>query len=309
MTEGWLDQVIGGDGCEAEIERSFLDSQLPPWREALMAGLVTFSPDAIEPCLEAFAEVECGDLDLQPAACDALFTGEQAPGASCVHDIECAGGTFCDTLDTCPGRCAAPHGEGERCEATSNCVRGLICGPDELCQTIGRLGEPCEQARDCSDGLHCQGAHSETEGECVPFATRFALGLDEPCSLQGTLCVAPLSCVLLGVDGGQERYGCVEPVEADASCLLGEPDPCPDDRYCSAAISAASVEGVCVPRPGTGGACTAHFPAVPCAEGLSCLRGLCLEKRALGELCQFDGECYSFRCVEARCVEPGSCRP
>jgi len=310
FTPVWLASRIGGEGCGAELERSFVDSQLPQWREALAAGQVTFEAAQIEPCLAAFRAAPCGDLDLQPAACDALFDGHQALGASCVHDIECQDGLFCDTAGACPGVCASPRDEGEACEATSGCRRGLTCSAEQRCEVIGRLGDPCRTVQECSDGLHCQGGYQEdVDGECVPFADRFSGALDEPCSLRDALCAEPLSCVLTGFEVGQELYACRAPVDGEEACLVGEPNLCPATRYCSADLRSDNVEGFCIPRPGSGGACDTHFPAVPCADGLSCVRSICLARRRLDEGCQFDAECYSFHCEGGRCVEPGSCRP
>jgi hypothetical protein len=178
-------------------------------------------------------------------------------GASCVDNFGCRSGFVC------AGEACAPLAtEGAGCSADSSCAEGLYC-QDSFCVARKREGQKCSAAPDevdaalrgaqCNDGLVCQGAGLDSQGNallgsCVKPSGEGGSCKEAPPDVQTYLsgCLYGLTCVsgrcVLPPSSG--------PCAADGSCRA-------DQAYCSS-------NGECVALLPDGAAC--QIPP-ECASG------------------------------------------
>ncbi len=122
-------------------------------------GLVDFSEDNLERCLDA---IEAAGCDAWPAVaneppCSEVVVGKVEVGGSCFDDDECVSGR-------CSGTCQATVAEGADCT-------GADCGPDlycdgSICQPRKAAGQVCTSFDEClsEDCVLVAGA---TESTCA----------------------------------------------------------------------------------------------------------------------------------------------
>jgi hypothetical protein len=213
-------------------------------------GLIVIDDANAHACLDSIERASCVDdghfRDKVPA-CGAVFRGTKhfadpcfqglecdsgtceppvhmcAPGACCagtcgpIRDLPaagapcssrgCAAGSYCDST----GTCAALHGAGQPCTASTQCAFELVCAgaTNGTCQPPPRAGDPClpvGTASSCSTtGLSCDG----TDGRCKDLSGAYG-----SCG-NGLHCASDLACELtvcrpLPVDGETctEEFGC-----------------------------------------------------------------------------------------------------
>lgn len=300
--------VGSAEQCAAEWEKRIRQSSFDSMIDAVDDGRVTYDGRQAEACLDAWENVECVELHLDPEACSTVFTGSVPRGGECVIDQECEGDSICSFDDSCPGACTSRLAAGEVCDGNDDrCAEGLVCSEaTDRCARPGAEGDPCGGGVEaqCAGALYCQGEDdaTDTPGECVPQEEVFAGAEGESCSFDdGALCGPGLSCVFEGEGDG---FVCRRPNE-DGSCRLGFPAQCAVGEYCEGIdVAGGVVDGTCAPLPGAN---------EPCAQGLFCATGhVCREAecRALrenGQTCQANLECYSGYCVDGGCAPSVAC--
>jgi hypothetical protein len=162
----------------------------------------TFAPD--QTCAPAATAGEScvGALCVPGHYCDGdICRPLVGPGDSCLSDVQCDAGLYCDTrVDECATRAQI----GQPCTWYSGCVEGATC-------TIGR----CDDGFDCFADEDCSGACDDDGSACVD-ATDCGTGT---CSVSGATCFDDSDCSMIGV----------EVCEFPAQCL---PTTCKGSRRC-----------------------------------------------------------------------------
>lgn len=238
--------------------------------EACDSALVGFSNLTDEPCA-AGAHCE-GSVCVADLAAGAACWGQSVH--ACGPDAACV----CADPDVCEGdadySCGTPRAVGEACNMAFDCADGLYCdfGQGGLCAPRGGLGAACDDSFGaCLHSLTC------VDGACAD---------DEPVVSEIALLAAGERCV----DGG--------------SCPLGSTCTC-DDGSCA--------DMHCAVAPGLGESCEAQlkadFTPFACAEGLcDVLAGnTCVLPAGVGEPCPIDGitlACASLVCIGGACASP-----
>ena len=100
-----FEQVYGAsvEACIARLSDAFATDDIVA---GIDDGRIIYRADDAEECLDFAADLTCAQLwssddPDEPAACDTAFEGTLAPGATCNHDLECAGeGASCDGVCT-----------------------------------------------------------------------------------------------------------------------------------------------------------------------------------------------------------------
>jgi hypothetical protein len=264
------------------------------------------------PCTDVYTPVDCdsvvsfcGDAGPSGTTCQPLVP----PGSPCdlllcsTYPAQCQCGAFnvCSPVgDGGTGTCSALgvntpclSAGGPYCGISSSCISTTFAdaGPaGSFCQwNFSVLGELCDQARFCVNGLQCSNPIS---GTCVPSPVD-----GQPCNTDSySSCAAPWQCVssdggsvgtclsLGGVgsscfsvgcagllactnlaDGG---YGCVADLAPGASCDPTGPDLC-GVGFCNPGPDGGS--GMCTESRSLGQPCSPQVPDQPqCAENGGC---------------------------------------
>ncbi len=288
-------------------------------RAGLLAGTLTYDPDAARRCLDMIDRA-CGMM-ADPLS-NVMFCREAVDGAvpeagACIWDSECAGDAFCDAdpsaSDGCAGTCTPRRGPGDGCDDLTECstVANSVgfCGALETCIEVrlsaarAGLGEPCgtveESATEwtrtgCAVGLYCR---AEPDGSAT-CAEPLAPG--EPCDYR-EVCRTGYLCES---DGG------------GATCLpvaiLGEGDRCTEREatFCDSLERLFCADtGTCEPLPDglEGSVCRGDT----CQEDLFCdaeagALGTCGPRRPTGAACFGDNDCESGWC-DTRSGFEGTC--
>jgi hypothetical protein len=158
---------------------------------------------------------------------------------------------------------------------TQRCVGNLIYGPQ-------REGEPCETSAQCARGLRC-GRAIDGSDVCIDGCARTPSELGGPCGGYGESCEAGLSCsaglcVIPGELGDPcETSSCADELYCDDVCQaqLAAGSACDSTDICE---SRRCVDGHCAPRPQLGEPCDSHLL---CEHGLSCFDEVCSDVAAL----------------------------
>ena len=230
---------------------------------------------------------------------------------SCDDGLDCMtmvpGGTeaYCNATEV-RGCCVALGNERQPCkEETCNgpelrCLHDdridtqTVCGDEEgiswgCCMNVGSKDNPCNPDATCNDAdLYCAMGYGTVElcsalpstGCCVAEGEEFG-----PCFQDGT-CDGESECL-----GGVCRLagGTGEPCHSDGSCDdagdecsqdVMSTDICGVDETIGCCLKAGTVHGVCLQDD-------------KCADGLTCVDGLCMDptRGGEGEPCNEDGSC------------------
>lgn len=240
-----------------------------------------FVQSGYDACLALLESPDCS-ADLFEAledACGGVFVGQQADGAACADDDECAGyrggASFCETpSDDACGVCAPRKGAGEACQWDNACQEGFECDFfTDTCTAIPGAGDACTFT--CAEGYECGG-----DGTCVTPPVE-----GEDCTPGFNSCggfFAGLAC-----DGDTMKCVAIEAVAVGETCDN-------DARHCinSYTVNVCSTPnfgepGICQARPGLGASC----PDYVCADDLVCDdggSGNCEARPAVGSACVSD---------------------
>lgn len=269
-------------------------------------------------CLSEIDAGACNPLTFYPESCARALVprAPRAQGEACASPSPYLSSRPCrDGLACVCGACApapTPGAEGQPCDLTTDCERGLVCSTAvtaaPTCTRGPLLGEPCDGT--CAEGTCVLGA-------CVPFA-----GVGEACRENSLQCQGDLDCdgvcvasaQLSGAPCTRESNQCLLWCIFDAAdatvgtCGLPHndgPTPCsvatvsnvcPASTYQSESGTGETGECWCLPRLSPGSAC-APDPGSgrdPC-DGY-CSGGMCTPRQANGAACVGANECASFRC-------------
>lgn len=319
--------------CVASHDRFYDGTQTKYLRAvagALEQQIIALDQGAADRC---FAELITGacPVSLDSPACQAMFRGTRAAGATCFGDEECAAeGGRCEGLvgeQACgSGTCTASAALGQACGAQTPCVPGAHCVDKTggaVCET-GDAGARCTENGDCDRALWCQ------QGSCV--VDRQA---GQPCRFDaecggGTLCVGELSagngigaCSRVTTAGDVCDDYCfgalfcdIPQLGGNGSCaaLPKQGEPCFTSLgRCGGVDLHCSSQDVCTPLPTEGQACSAN---TFCKAGFFCSTelsgaptGTCVALAASGGACSRDGNCQSYECGgDGKCREWQACR-
>jgi hypothetical protein len=215
-----------------------------------------------------------------------------AQGEPCGTGVTCASGLSCSAL--VGGVCIQPRQAGQSCVGLGqgNCDSSLVCdaGSATCRHDPPQIGETCGLLVPCVSGAACYNA------ACVPVG-----GVGDVCDpLVSGACTSGLVCDL-------GSHTCRHnPPQAGETCGLLV--PCASNLTC--------IDAICVARGAAGDACNLlvadscqdglvcdagnsrcrHDPPqagetcgvlVPCAGALTCVAATCVERRALGQTCDF----------------------
>lgn len=185
---------------------------------------------------------------------------------TCVEALE----TWADGL-----QCDGQSSLAEDC-ATYRCVGNMIYGPQ-------REGEACEISSQCARGLAC-GRSSDGADVCIDYCARTPSSAGGPCDVYGVGCEPGLSCLAgFCVTPGElgdvcDSDSCAEGLYCADGCrpILAAGSACDSALACE---SHQCVDGLCAARGQVGDPC--GLDQVPCERGLSCFDGECSEEPIL----------------------------
>jgi hypothetical protein len=297
----------------------------------VIAGRAQFNSVDAQSCLTALAAYggsSCWgpNAPRQPiddafnASCNAVFTGQVAPGDPCFTSWECSGGFCDDSLDACPGHCQVLRTKGVVCTADSECASGLSCGANGTCLPPAAAGEDCYETR-CQPGLACVGSQCVTPMSGMVCAQPSDCGSALTCSIQagastgvcqalvppGGACVAPVDCQGLQLCIPSYPMNiCASPVDVGAACgssgLSGAPaGQCFADVPCNASTSQ------CSPLPSAGDFC---LNEELCDSSSYCTNQngdyVCAAQKSTGDSCTpFQDVCKQGSCAPT--LDGGTC--
>lgn len=164
------------------------------------AGKGTFNADAFDKCAAAWATlastctVPLFDYLETYSACNQLFPGTVAPGATCSEDSDCKvpEGYFANCRDD--GRCEAVGiaQKDKSCNQSwstatkTYCDYGLYCSSSTgtgTCRQGKATGESCTQSYECGFGNWCERAPGSSSGKCAKgLAFNASCSFDSQCA-------------------------------------------------------------------------------------------------------------------------------
>jgi hypothetical protein len=201
--------------------------------------------------------------------------GLRCSGGTCVHPADlngaCVDNSGCKSGLLCvEEKCAPLATEGSGCSQDSSCAEGLYC-EDSVCVARKREGAKCSaspqevdaalRGAQCADGLTCQGAGLDSEGNFLP----------------GT-CVKPSkeggACQVYPQDVQIYLTGCLQGLDCTAGkCALPPTSgACNPSFSCRSDVAYCSSDNVCVTRLPDGADC--QIP--PDCLSNSCPDGKCV---------------------------------
>lgn len=328
-----------------ERSRSEEDCRHNGFTRELQEGRAGLVPSGVSACLSSAYSLSCTDLHAYffTSSYSCLEGVAGLSEANCFTDSDCVPTRFCDTSNTCPGRCTpktaigqpvtaqgecvsgaenyqgvctALVAEGGDCGSTTStnhrCVPGADCDPlTKICRAWEQLpavGQSCNVGGPvaCALGLQC------VSGSCVPLVVKGGTCDSARECQKGLFCSSTNVCMPLlaagtscdsSVPSGQCQHG--------AQCLGGTCRPTSNglDADCSQTGCASglycSPAGTCKAKGGEGAACDSNQP---CLSIYYCSGGTCTKRKANGESCTATGSPLTTTeaCLGSRC-ETGTC--
>jgi hypothetical protein len=247
------------------------------------------------------AELSSPDVDVDAARLPACV---EALGNSCDASVACAGVQIGTRAAGEPCNFGVPECASSRCESdgTSDCG---VCA--EPLRHPG-LGELCDGAQTCADGLDCR--FLDSPQVCVPLADEGASCVAVNCAV-GLSCVGEGRCVLnpqegdpcLEFDQCPQGLGCDSNNTCRVVIVVDVGDDCDAAHYCINSLSAnVCVEGTCRALPRGGDPCDDR-----CSYDATCVAGTCVAYADTGEACDNSTECI-FSAYINTCID-GTCQP
>jgi hypothetical protein len=140
------DGFTGEAECVEVVAAQFADSV------ALTSPSVDFDADAAGDCRDEAEGASCSQFfsgaEVTPA-CDRVYSGTLADGATCEIDQECASAYCAFDFEASENVCATLPGAGAACEF--RCEDGLAC-IDGMCSDLLANGAECMSDLDCESG-------------------------------------------------------------------------------------------------------------------------------------------------------------
>lgn len=295
------------------------------------AGAVTFNPVAAQLCIESrktTCDPACrwelvNDFGVQPFArtvrcsppCDRIFSGIKETGEACSLSDECLEGLWCDTRNSCPGRCARQSSNGQLTPGLEACRSPFtvqLFDGGVVCDDLRDAGALCGKSGGELAFHHCQPGYA-----CQPKPPDVADGGD------GGLDGGDDAGIGDGgaSDAGEQPLVCVPWPDAGAVPTLGcSASGCPYGQICTGMFGFAET---CVPIAKAGEACSTGFNPRPCQGGLQCIPdggtgdGVCgkavagtpcnLLTCSDGTYCAADGGCANRAALGAACANTNEC--
>lgn len=318
MGETLLRDSLRGMDCVEFRTQVYANRDLYWLAKSVAYGRVTFRPELLSACEQDLINLGCDAQSRRlPDSCREALEGKAVVDETCAIDQECAGDAYCNKglVESCPGTCASLQSSGLPCVNSSECADGLVCRGG-VCEVPLVEGDPCTVHLgygECSPGLVCQGAAAD-KFTCRSVASVYVGKVGDVCDKTDKLCEVGLVCQsqsatsLMGI--------CGEPAAGGEVCRPSEPSQCPADHYCKdasdgvTARAAPGVDGVCARLPADGQSCVA---AIGCQPGAYCssVDEKCHVRRAVGESCFENAECYTASCSYStnKCAAPLDCSP
>ena len=321
LGEVFLAQAFQGESCESQVSKEFEQSDFVLLEAGVDEGRLSYHPERLALCEEAFAEQGCESTLPGDDICRSVFEGSVARGGACETDAECAGEAICASQDSCPGTCTEKANENGACSADADCAGGLRCGftpeggPNRVCRRPAQEGEPCEgaDATPCAGFLYCDLDDSRVlAGTCRQLSTLPKAELGQSCDQDlASLCGSGLVCSVDSVLGEDLAMTC-KPAQgvAGGPCTLAVPTDCPDGEYCPLTLEDyrnGTTQANCLPLPVAGESCATGPKDGVCGSGLRCDAGVCVPRKSLGEPCAVADLCYSGQCVDGVCAATAFC--
>ena len=255
-------------------------------------------------------------------ACEQMFTGKVANGASCYDTDECSAG-YCDFSNAaCPGTCAAKKAAAADCDRDEECQAGLECGNSGSCAAPLAKGATCGNgAGTCGDGLFC-----DASGKCSDV--KVAVGAT--CT-DDDMCPAGAACIRANFMS--QSGTCKAKAGAGGSCssggvfIFGLSPECKGAQVCAGlqtgANDAVVTAGSCAAPQGVGATCYPNSNALggngcfvdlvcdpaskKCAAapavGKPCITGRC----ATDAYCNASNTCVAKKADGASCTQSDEC--
>ena len=264
-------------------------------------------------CFDGFSECTVGVC--RGAACPRTC---QLPGAAsevCSVDDDCRTGLQCKLSTTTAGvgQCVAFAQVGENCDDATRCLDGLWCAQNK-CRTVPTQGQSCSLGR-CDDLSYCDQGFDG--GLCEPRKLTGDACLQGQC-LGGFLCSAiTSSCLPLQVSSLGAPCTTEQLCPAGSTCLGATPQvpgtcgvpralhaPCSSATDCSPELTCAGADAgaSCVLRLGAGSACASSSN---CQADALCLKGQCTALPGLGEPCALTQACRDGTCLQGAALDGG----
>lgn len=153
----WQTGVTNVDGCTKAPGPQILNESREDLRKLVSAGSIVFHGDKAAACIAALQAYTCEKFfnnRVNPAACDDMWEGKLALGATCDASEQCPARAACIGSSSKGYRCERIPAKGEAC--TGYCPDGLYCNIDSAtptCVATKPAGSPCDPSRLECDGI------------------------------------------------------------------------------------------------------------------------------------------------------------
>ncbi|MFT3839769.1 MAG: hypothetical protein QM723_22475 [Myxococcaceae bacterium] len=285
-------------------------------------GRIQFLSSQADDCLNGYAHGSCSAA---PDVCATVFTGMVEPDGGCLIAEDCDSNTgFCYLYDgTCPHRCRGFVPKGSSCDGFSiQCTADAWCGAVDggfyyTCLDPVNDGLPCVSYNQCQKGSICSSGtcvkQNAKTGEVCGSNSIYPYCDDDDFCRQDvdTMPPPPGVCTRKGGIGAlcNGYYACLPTLRCSSTYQTGTCQPkggvgdkcsnytdCEDGMFCQPSTSTCEI------LPKDGGDCTDKGSFYACHVGYFCDFNApgqqydCVALKALGDRCNYDGECLSNDC-------------
>ncbi|MFL5345746.1 MAG: hypothetical protein ACJ8AT_13210 [Hyalangium sp.] len=198
------------------------------------------------------------------------------------------------------GMCVLPGDLNADCVDNNGCKTGLLC-VDSKCVPLAKEGSGCSQDSSCADGLYCEGdvcvARKREGAKCSGSPQ------EVDAALRGSQCQEGLTCQGAGLDSeGNFLPGtCVKPTKEGEAC---QNTPADVQVYLTGCLSGLNcTNGRCTLPPSTG-SCDPndYYSCRPDQTYCSLSASTCQTLKPDGAACDIPPECASDNCPDGTCV-------
>jgi hypothetical protein len=252
--------------CEQRVEQFCPDNFAAPG-----TGV---TPSSLAACGLGISNQTCAQA-LTEYAPGCVWHGSESMGASCEYDAQCQSG-FCEVASgSVCGTCQPLVSLGQACDSAYDCANGLICATTS-CPVDGGACTGTEQAicfdprgagSVCDTPTDCESPLGCVKGVCASLLENGA-----PCDGGGCDTLAALYCAAK-LEGGAQT--CVQatfaPAGAPCNSTTSPPTLCAASGSCRSTTGEAAVVGTCVAAAADGQSCANAL----CMPPAICVSGIC----------------------------------